>query len=105
LLGAIALLAAPSIADATVYVKSANVGSTGSYNLSVTTDNTIGALAPSNILAWNILVSNGTNSFTLTQLNSAIGSNGSNLSATATDLLFNFSSSGYFLDRKSTRLN
>ena len=48
LLGAIALLAAPSIADATVYVKSANVGSTGSYNLSVTTDNTIGALAPSN---------------------------------------------------------
>lgn len=96
LLGAIALLAAPSIADATVYVKSANVGSTGSYNLSVTTDNTIGALAPSNILAWNILVSNGTNSFTLTQLNSAIGSNGSNLSATATDLLFDFSSSGYF---------
>src|SRR5689334_11040295 len=93
--GALALLA-PSLADATVYLKNGTVGSTGTYNLSVTTDNTIGALTSSNITAWNIFVSDGTNNFTLTQGNSAIGMSGSNLSATATDLLFDFSSNGYF---------
>jgi len=95
-LGTLAMLAIPSIADATTYVKTGSVGSTGSYNLSVTTDNTIGALNAANLTAWNILVSDGANSFTLTESNSAIGMSGSNLSATATDLLFNFSSSGYF---------
>ena len=76
LLGALALVAAPSVADATVYVKNGTVGSTGSYNLSVTTDNTIGALSASNVTAWNIFISDGTNNFTLTQLNSAAGSSG-----------------------------
>jgi hypothetical protein len=102
LLGALALLAIPSLAAATVYVKSGSVGSTGSYNLSVTTDNTIGTLASSNVLGWNILVSDGTNNFTLTQLNSALGMGGANLTATATDLLFNFSSGGYALFQNPT---
>lgn len=101
LLGALALVAAPSVADATVYVKNGTVGSTGSYNLSVTTDNTIGALSASNVTAWNIFISDGANNFTLTQLNSAAGSSGG-LTATATDLLFDFSSGGYFFFQNPT---
>lgn len=101
LVGALALFAAPSVANATTYVKNGTLGSTGAYNLSVTTDNTIGVLSASNITAWNIFVSDGTSNFTLTQLNSTAGSGGG-LSATATDLLFNFSGGGYFLFQNPT---
>jgi hypothetical protein len=86
-------LALSSAASATTYLKNGTVGSTGTYNLSVTTDNTIGALSSGNVTAWNIAISDGSNNFTLNQGNSAFLTTGG-LSATATDLLFDFSASG-----------
>ena len=97
LLGAVIALASPSVACATVYVSGGPVNGIGSYTLSLTTDNTIGVIQSGNILAYNIFVSNGTSNFTLTEGNSTTFVSGLGLTATATDLLFNFSGSGYAL--------
>ena len=68
---------------------------------SITTDGTIGALAPSDILSWNLdLIDNlnSANNFDLTPANSALEEDtGSALSATATGLFFDYSGSGEFL--------
>jgi hypothetical protein len=67
----------------------------------ITTDGTIGTLAPSDILSWNLdLVDNldAANDFNLTPSNSAlVEDTGSALSATSSALSFNFSGSGEFL--------
>lgn len=97
LLGAVITMASPSVAMAAEFVNSGSVGGIGSYNLSITTDDTIGVIQSLNILAYNIFVSNGTNDFTLTQSNSTTLFSGMGLTATATDLLFNFSGSGFAL--------
>jgi hypothetical protein len=61
----------------------------------IETDGTIGGLNTSNILNWNLMLNNGTNTFDL--LGPLSGSNsveqvvGADLSATATQLLFDFS--------------
>jgi hypothetical protein len=57
----------------------------------ITTDGTFGILNPSNILAWNITVNDGTNSSTLTMTNSTLTILGSDLTATPTRLDFDFS--------------
>lgn len=67
----------------------------------IETDGTIGGLGTSNILNWNLLLNDGSTTFDLlgpsSGSNSAVGVSGSDLSATATQLLFNFSGSGYAL--------
>jgi hypothetical protein len=70
--------------------------------LSITTDGTLGVLGNGNILDWTIGLTNGVDSFTLlgplSGNNSAVSVNGSALSATAIDLLFDFSApAGYAL--------
>ncbi len=91
----------PAIAQATTYLGNRTIG-TGSAILSITTDGTIGVLGAANITDWTITLSEGGTNFTLlgplSGSNSAISLSGSALSATATDLLFNFSApSGEFL--------
>ncbi|HYW44871.1 MAG TPA: PEP-CTERM sorting domain-containing protein [Bryobacteraceae bacterium] len=69
----------------------------------IETDGTVGVLGASKILDWNLLLNDGTTTFDLlgplSGSNSALGLVGSDLSATATLLLFNFSGSdsGYVL--------
>lgn len=91
---AVAIVAfVPPIASATTYVGNRLVG-TGSADILITTDGTIGTLAAGDIIDWRITVKNGGDSYTLlgplAGNNSALGLVGSGLSATSTDLLFNF---------------
>jgi|ERR1039457_2933463 hypothetical protein len=77
-----------------------NPSQTDSVVGTFTTDGTIGALNASNILDWNLNLNdliNPSYSYTLTKSNSTVGSFGSNvLSATATNLYFDFSGTGLF---------
>lgn len=65
----------------------------------IVTDGKIGVLAETDILSWNLLLNVGTNTFDLTSVTAPfVIVGGSDLSATATHLLFNFSGGdqGYF---------
>jgi hypothetical protein len=65
----------------------------------IVTDGKIGVLAETDILSWNLLLNVGTNTFDLTGVTAPfVIVGGSDLSATATQLLFNFSGAdeGYF---------
>ena len=88
---------ATSAQAATVYTGNRTVGG-ASAQLSITTDDTIGVLSSTNIIDWTIVLNEGGNTFTLRgagpSRNSALQIAGSALSATATDLIFNFSASG-----------
>jgi hypothetical protein len=88
-----------SPAFATTYIGTRTAG-TATANLSITTDGTVGTLARANITDWLITLMNGANSFTLrgplSGGNSQLLLVGTGLSATATDLSFNFSSVGSF---------
>lgn len=100
LFGAIALLAFASTAAsaATIYVANRAVGA-GFVNLSVTTDDTLGVLGTANILDWDITVTNGLDTFNLQGPGGLNNSEhiirGSALTATASDLLFDFSSNPF----------
>jgi len=88
-------------ATAAVYSFNYSVG-TGSASGSITTDGTLGTLTAANIVDWSVsLDGNPGNTFTLlgplSGNNSAKLVSGSGLSATATDLMFDFSQSGYLL--------
>ena len=91
------LLGAASAAASTTYVASRAVGA-GFVDLSITTDDTLGVLTTGNILDWVINVSRGADSFSLEGpggLNSSTtGMLGTALTATATDLFFDFSAGG-----------
>lgn len=64
----------------------------------IETNGTIGVLDASDILNWNLLLNDGTTTFDLlgplSGSNSQFGLSGSDLSASATQLLFDFSGSG-----------
>ncbi len=92
-LAALAFTAAS--ADALTYVAARGVG-TGMVNLSITTDGTIGALGDANIVGWSITVAEGGDSFTLMPGNSQSSMSGG-VSATATDLWFDFDNAGIWL--------
>ena len=77
------------IADATVYNLWNQDIAPGTATGTVTTDGTFGVLSQSNITSLNITVADPTNSFTLTFLDLLFF--GSDLSATASGLFFNFS--------------
>jgi hypothetical protein len=105
-LGAVATLALlssayPCTAAVITYEVSRTIGA-GSVTGFIETDGTIGVLNTSNILDWNLKLNNGTNTFDL--LGPLSGSNsaeqvvGADLSATATQLLFDFSGGdGYMI--------
>lgn len=71
----------------------------GSVTGFIETDGTIGVLSSSNILNWDLLLNDGTTTFTLegplSGDNSGLGLEGSDLSATSTQLLFNYSGTDY----------
>src|SRR5688500_11157165 len=86
-------LAAAAPASAITYVGSRVVG-VGSVELSVTTDDTLGVLGEANILDWSLHISNGIDEDDLfgplSGDNSTVLVLGTGLSATATQLLWNF---------------
>ncbi len=88
----------PSAAAPIVYNVNRTVGA-GSMTGTIETDGSTGLLATANVVAWNLQLNGIGSSFNLTQSNSTDLVSGSDLSATANDLLFNFSASdnGYFL--------
>jgi probable HAF family extracellular repeat protein len=59
--------------------------------LSITTDGVDGAVAGSNIISWNIVVTDATGSIDMTPANSQIYISGNDLTATPSALSFNFS--------------
>lgn len=76
-----------------------NAVGAGSVSGTVQTDGTLGILAPANIVDWNLVLNDGSNTFTLlgplSGNNSQSGINGGaadGLTATATQLLFDFNS-------------
>lgn len=92
---AVATLAASSAASAAVYVGSHTVGG-GSLQLSITTDDTIGVLTAGNITDWTFTMANGGGTVTLNSGNSTnTYFSGTALSATATDLFFDFGGTGH----------
>ena len=99
-LAAVALFAS-SAAIAQTYVASRPVGTTGSVNLAITTDGTLGALSFANIVNYNIQIADSHGTFNLIPSTSDFGYAGG-FSATATDLLFNFSGGGYALFQNPT---
>jgi hypothetical protein len=101
-LAALAALTVTSAADAITYTAQRTVGN-GSVDLSITTDGTLGVLGEVNIVDWNVTVTQGADSFQilgpLSGNNSGVGIGGAGVSATATDLLFDYGATGvtYFL--------
>jgi len=96
---AVGLLAGPMGAQATVYTGSHNVGS-GSIEISITTDGTVGVLAKANVLDWTFVLSDGANSATLNGPLSGNNSfftylSGSAFQATAAEIFFDFSDIGH----------
>jgi hypothetical protein len=83
------------------YSVSQSIGAAGSVTGFITTDGSTGLLGTSNIVDWNLVLSDGTNpTFNLAgSSNSEEEVIGSDLTATATQLLFNYSGSdgGWFL--------
>jgi hypothetical protein len=102
LAAAVALLFVGSNASAAItYVANRALGS-GSIDLSITTDGTLGDLAAANFLDWTIMINTGVETATLhgppsstagVYLANFLGM-GSAVTATSTDLFYNFSLSG-----------
>lgn len=80
-------------ASGAVYTFSTSIG-TGSASGSITTDGTIGILSGANIRAFNILINNGTGTFTVTNANGQVQTGGDALTATSTGLFFNYNFGG-----------
>ena len=92
--GAAAVLASAPL-SATTYVGTHSVGD-GTLNLSITTDNSVGILTQANITDWSFLMTNPGGSVTLDSANSLFTYfSGTALSATANELIFDFSGTGH----------
>lgn len=91
-----ALLASASAATATTYVGTRTVGNM-TAELSITTDDTIGVIKTANIVDWTLKISGYSRTATLEGYfgseNSKVDILGTSLTATATELLFDFSGS------------
>jgi hypothetical protein len=79
-------------AGSTDYNVSIAVGS-GSVSGFIQTNGAVGTLSAADITNWNLLLNDGSSSFDLVGSNSQLLVGGTSFSATATDLLFNFSNS------------
>lgn len=86
------LAACPALADPITYNLDQSVA-TGSLGGTVTTNGAIGVLATSDIIDWNLVLHGGNSTITLTHANSTGAIVGTSLTATPTQLLFNFSGS------------
>lgn len=103
--GASAAVAAPITYNFDTTIVSANpTGNPAQSNTiqgTITTDGTLGVLTAADITSWNLALTdnlNATNDYTLTTANSSLVELlGSALSATASNLVFDFSSTGEFL--------
>jgi hypothetical protein len=97
LLAAAALAFAATASQAATYVSSRTIG-TSTANLSITTDDTLGTLIADNILDWSVVLTIGADTVSLFGPNSGDNSvmyfRGSALSATATNLVFDFTVPG-----------
>jgi PEP-CTERM motif len=86
-------------AEAATYVGNRSIGN-GSATLSITTDGTLGVLSAANITGWTIGLNEGGQMFTLqgptSGGNSQLLISGSALTASATNLSFNFSAGSGF---------
>jgi hypothetical protein len=97
LLGAVVSNASPITYDVS---RTIGIGSLTGF---IETDGTIGVLAAGDFLDWSLLLNDGTNTYNLygplSGNNSSVYVSGSDVTATATQLLFNFSGTdnGYFL--------
>lgn len=66
----------------------------GGITGTIQTDGATGVLSATDITAWDLTLSDGTNTYVLTASNSGVYIGGSDVTATATDLYFNFSGTG-----------
>ena len=90
-MSAVLSLLTASFAEAATYISNRSVGD-GSVSLSITTDGTLGALTTANISDWTVVLTRGGASVMANSANSTFTIGGDALSATATDLLFDYSS-------------
>jgi hypothetical protein len=96
---ALLLLTRAGVANADTYNVNQIFGSAGSAVGTITTDGTLGVLNPTNVTSWDLTLTDGSSSTTLTPLNSTVGSgvgnvgglNNADLTATSSNLLFDFS--------------
>ena len=96
-----ALLAFAGSASATTYLGSPAIPG-AAVNLSITTDGATGVLARGDITGWNISIVDSAGMVDLTPANSQVLLQGSDLTATATALSFNFSGSSILLFEAAT---
>ena len=82
-----------------------NTVGAGSITGNIETDGVIGIVSQVDILTWSLLLNDGTTTFDLfgpPTGNSQVFESGADLSATATELLYNFSGSGFLLLQNPT---
>src|SRR5690349_6352297 len=84
---------APTLLRATSITYSVNETLTGgSMSGTIRTDGTIGTLVIANTVHWNLLIADGNLTLQLNPTNSTVQGLGSELSASTTSLMFNYSS-------------
>lgn len=80
-----------------IYTANDPLGAAGLVTGTITTDGVLGALVQADFLSWNLMLNDGTTTANLTDLNSSLFFTG-NVTATATDLQFDFNGNGKFLN-------
>jgi len=93
--GALMMTASPALAQAqgTTYIVKQLIG-TGTVVGQIATDGTTGTLSTANISAWNLALSSNGAAYTLTNANSSVVIVGSAVTATATNLSFDYGKAG-----------
>jgi hypothetical protein len=99
ILRALLLLTLAGVSKADTYKVNQVFGSAGSAVGTITTDGTLGVLNPSNVTSWDLTLTDGSSSTTLTPSNSAVsrgtyntgGVSNVDFTATSSSLLFDFS--------------
>lgn len=99
ILGALLLVTLAGVSKADTYNVNQIFGSAGSAVGTITTDGTLGVLNPTNVTSWDLTLTDGSSSTTLTPLNSTVGWGAYNtggvsnvdFTATSSSLLFDFS--------------
>jgi len=81
-------------ADITYHV---NVAYNPDITGTITTDGMIGTISTGDLKTWSLTLNDGSNTFTLNEANSGGYVQGTDLSATASQLLFNFDGTGGYL--------
>jgi hypothetical protein len=99
ILGALLLVTLAGVSKADTYNVNQIFGSAGSAVGTITTDGTLGVLNPTNVTSWDLTLTDGSSSTTLTPLNSTVvwgayntgGLSNVDFTATSSSLLFDFS--------------